>query len=259
MGGLKYGPWRHFRAMGNIYEDPRRYDLVLEAMDDLPLWAALAQEYGNDGVIDWFCGSGRVALSLAQQGHRVIGVDAHQKMLKRAQCLDTKQQVSWVQGDVRAVDSAMVGSLGIVAANSLGHLSSHQDLVRALKAMAGHLSPGGMLAVSHFRPDVVDLADADGTFQPLCAYEDGGERIEVLHASSYDSRRQIQHNTWQHVNAQTTAVVSTGSFALRVIFPQEFQMMVAAAGLTCVQEWGDHHRGPVTDESPLSVYLLRPT
>src|SRR5262249_27069012 len=58
-------------------------------------------------VLELGCGSGRLAIALARDGHRVVGVDRSAEMLARAAAKADKlgrrarARVSWVRGDMR--------------------------------------------------------------------------------------------------------------------------------------------------------------
>jgi SAM-dependent methyltransferase len=49
--------------------------------EDLQLWEELAEEHG-DPVLELGCGTGRVALHLARQGHEVLGIDSERELVE---------------------------------------------------------------------------------------------------------------------------------------------------------------------------------
>ncbi|SRR5579875_1297896 len=66
------------------FRDAQRYDFVDAGYtDDRPLVEQWARELG-DPLLDVACGTGRMAIPLAQQGYQVTGVDITPEMIERA-------------------------------------------------------------------------------------------------------------------------------------------------------------------------------
>jgi ubiquinone/menaquinone biosynthesis C-methylase UbiE len=66
------------------YDDPESYDWQYEQyMKDFPLIEELAKKLDGQ-IVDLACGTGRITIPLADKGHKIIGVDLNEGMLKRA-------------------------------------------------------------------------------------------------------------------------------------------------------------------------------
>src|SRR5260221_735552 len=83
----------HSTASRDFYNTiARYYDAENENMTgDLELYSALAEESGGP-ILDVGCGTGRIMLHLAGDGHQVFGVDTSSAMLERAR-LKAKRRV----------------------------------------------------------------------------------------------------------------------------------------------------------------------
>src|SRR4051812_17807351 len=70
---------------------------------DFPLWRALA-ERGSGSVLELGCGTGRVALDLAQRGHDVCGLDADRALIRALSARARERGVALeaVVGDARS-------------------------------------------------------------------------------------------------------------------------------------------------------------
>ncbi|HKG35074.1 MAG TPA: class I SAM-dependent methyltransferase [Solirubrobacterales bacterium] len=116
---------------------------------DLPVWESLAQRYGGP-VLDLGCGTGRVALHLARRGHQVVGIDRDaplvEEMLARAEA--EALDVGGEAGDARRLDLGRDFPL-VLAAMQLVQLVGHRaERGALLQGAAGHVAPGGALALA---------------------------------------------------------------------------------------------------------------
>lgn len=87
------------------FNDPR----LVEIYDAECLWSehddyflALVNETSGARVLDLGCGTGRLALGLAAEGHRVTGVEPSSASLAAARAKPHAGRVTWVQGTARS-------------------------------------------------------------------------------------------------------------------------------------------------------------
>ncbi len=148
----------------------RLYDLDLhDDPGDLDLWLALAARTGGP-ILELMAGSGRLAVPLADAGHRVTAVDDDPAMLARARArIDgahgtTARRVRLVTADVGDLQLPAAGTfrLAIVALNSLLLLPTRATQAACWATLAEHLAPGGLAVVDAWLPDAADLARYDG-------------------------------------------------------------------------------------------------
>ncbi|MGY1635699.1 trans-aconitate 2-methyltransferase [Geodermatophilus sp. SYSU D00742] len=96
-------------------------------------------------VVDLGCGEGALTASLAARwpAARVTGVDSSPEMLAAAAAHAVPGRLDFTLGDVR--DWRPAGPVDVVVSNAVLHwVPGHADLLRR---WAGHLAPGGWLAV----------------------------------------------------------------------------------------------------------------
>ncbi len=114
--------------------------------------AGLLEERGLAGrrVLDAGCGTGTLALALAEGGFRVTGLDLSEGLLARARAKDQKESVRWVRGDIRDFDlgpgEAPLDAI-VCVADTMNHLESLDGWEAAFRRFASHLGPGGLLFV----------------------------------------------------------------------------------------------------------------
>ncbi len=74
------------------YNDTTLYDQLHEPYKpELPI--LLAHIKKADSILELACGTGRLAIPLAQEGYRITGVDLHEGMLQKAQEKATQASV----------------------------------------------------------------------------------------------------------------------------------------------------------------------
>lgn len=120
---------------------------------DLPVWERLAG--GADGpVLELGCGTGRVALHLAARSNEVWGVDADASLLEALQARAATQGlgVRAICADVRALDLDREFELILAPMQLLQMFGSAAARHATLERAAGHLAPGGRLAVAIVEP-----------------------------------------------------------------------------------------------------------
>lgn len=149
----------------------RFYDLDLrDDPGDLDLWLALADR-ADGPVLELAAGTGRLALPLAEAGHRVTAVDLDPAMLGRARERASAAGIAEDDDRLRLVEADLLGlrlqdageyALSFIALNSIMLLADRRAQREAFVTMATHLRSGGLAAVDVWLPDAEDLARFDG-------------------------------------------------------------------------------------------------
>ncbi|WP_189115507.1 class I SAM-dependent methyltransferase [Pilimelia terevasa] len=126
-------------------------------------------------VLDAGCGTGRVAVRLAELGYDVTGVDADASMLAEAR--RSAPELAWIEADLADLDLPAAGAaapfdLVLTAGNVIPLLAAGTE-ARAVRRLAAHLAPTGLL-VSGFglAPAELPLDEAPidlATYDAHCA------------------------------------------------------------------------------------------
>jgi ubiquinone/menaquinone biosynthesis C-methylase UbiE len=110
--------------------------------------AAVCEECGlrPGRHLDLGCGTGTLAILMAQAGWNVIGVDLSEAMLAQAKqkALEAGQVVEFVQQDMRHLRLAEPVHLVTSFYDTLNHLLFAEDLEAAFRGVARALSPDGL-------------------------------------------------------------------------------------------------------------------
>jgi len=132
-------------------------------VEDVPFYVDEARRSGGP-VVELAVGTGRIAVPIAADGIRVIGVDSSPGMLEIAR---ERARLAGVDLDLRVgdmreppVDERV--PLVICPFRSFLHLHTDRDRRRALRAVRGLLVPGGRFVFDVFAPSHEDIAETNG-------------------------------------------------------------------------------------------------
>jgi SAM-dependent methyltransferase len=110
---------------------------------------SLLRDSGTTRVLDAGCGTGRVAIELANRGFSVVGVDSDPAMLRTARTKAPK--LSWVHADLAEMDRHVDTEFdAVVAAGNVMIFLAPGTERGVVDQFAGRLAPGGLL-VSGFQ------------------------------------------------------------------------------------------------------------
>jgi SAM-dependent methyltransferase len=116
---------------------------------DLELWREIAGSVPGP-MLDLGCGTGRVALDLARQGHRIHGLDLEPELVAafNARATAAELPAEATVGDARGFE--LEERFGIVLApmQLIQVLCSPAERLACLRCAARHLLPGGSVAVA---------------------------------------------------------------------------------------------------------------
>jgi SAM-dependent methyltransferase len=244
----------------------RYYDAENENMTyDLELYSGLAEQTRGT-ILDIGCGTGRITLHLAGQGHKVSGIDVSTAMLARAQRkvknrIDLTDHVQLFEGDATTYKFPEKYGLIIVPYNTLMHFHTPEDQLALLHHLPSAMADDGLL--------VIDLPNAGETFGSM---DDNAVRLErsfiepetgnmVMQQSVSTLNRtdQLQHITWiyDEIDANNVVHRTVGPLTLRYIFPNELDLMFRLCGLERVETYGDYDEQPFEEGCERLIVVAR--
>lgn len=128
------------------------YDDFDGPRDDLDHYVSIAHEFQARSVLDVGCGTGSLALRLAGEGLRVIGIDPAPASLQVAQGKAGAADVRWVHADAAHLPPMTV-DLAVMTGNVAQVFLSDEEWISALRGIRGTLRNGGRLVFESRRPD----------------------------------------------------------------------------------------------------------
>jgi SAM-dependent methyltransferase len=143
------------------------YDAFEGDRDDLAFYLGVAEELGADRVLDVGCGTGSLAVLLAESGRTVMGADPAGASLEIAKSKDQTGRITWIHGDATAVPSRSAdlpgadlpgadlpgADLAVMTGNVAQVILADEDWTRTLHAIGAALHPRGYLVFETRRPE----------------------------------------------------------------------------------------------------------
>ena len=244
--------------LSTFYDDADLYDCLAWGHCE-PFYFDAASRCGGP-VLELACGTGRMLVPMAKAGLDVTGLDVSPVMLAgahaRARHLDTSVRVT--AGDMREFQFPHPFALVFVAVNSLLHLTSTQDLRSCFASVRNALEPDGQFVFDIYNFAPSRLARLPDQRHPV------GRYMSPVHGSllveeqcRYDAAAQLLHRTWFY-SAPSGPDFRVVEFAMRVVFPEELQLLLELEGFQLVARHGDLDRSPFHSGSRSQVCTVRP-
>jgi ubiquinone/menaquinone biosynthesis C-methylase UbiE len=216
---------------------------------DAAFYELVAREVGGP-VLEVACGTGRIALALAQAGLDVTGVELSDGMLAVARRklaalpADVQQRVSLVHADMTTLDLDRRFGFVFVPFRSFQHLLTVDLQRQALAAMRRHMEPTGRLALHLFDPRLDLLTGQAAITQRFSGtHPETGRRYvgEVLR-TDFDCVGQIRRDVWRYTEVGAAGEMlaeDTREMALRWAYRWELHHLLNLCGFAVEAEYSD--------------------
>lgn len=222
---------------------------------DVDFYLGLARETGGP-VLDVGCGTGRVAVPLADDGHDVLGVDLSAPMLRIAEerrrtlPAEVAARLSLAQADMTTLSLGRDFALIVAPFRVFQFLLTTEAQRRALTAFRSHLRPGGRLVLDLFDPLLDKVAPgAEFPMRPSELVHPKSRNRVVWEASgrSQDPLRQLISEEWTATEYGPEGEVlrtDVERLTLRWSLRSEMRLLFELEGLEVVDDFGDFLGGP---------------
>lgn len=128
------------------------YDAFEGDRDDLRPYLNIADGLGARHVLDIGCGTGCLAMLLANCGRAVVGVEPAGASLEVAKSKDRTGRITWVHGDATTLP-ALGSDLALMTGNVAQVFLTDDDWTQTLQGIHSALRAYGHLAFETRRPD----------------------------------------------------------------------------------------------------------
>lgn len=240
------------------YEDAKEYDRKHENfLIDLPLILEWAPESGP--IIELACGTGRLTIPLAEQGHEMIGVDIHQGMLERAKtkAIDKDLTIQWFLQDCTQLSLPRSTKLMFMCGNSFQHFLTNEIQDALFQSVHRHLENGGIFIFDTRNPIMKELSKVD-EYEEYFTHSNG-KQVAEYHKETYQPMTQILHCETERrfLNGKKIESIEKDSISLRYVYPLEMRRLLNEHGFKVLHEYGDWNKSSLTAKSPQMVYVCQ--
>jgi SAM-dependent methyltransferase len=251
------------------YDDAALYDFEYRRRrQDVSFYRRLAAEVcgGSGGeILELACGTGRLTTALVRDGHRVVGLDLSEAMLRRARTrLDrlpraARGRALLVRGDMRRFGLARTFPLVIAAFNAFEHLYTRVELAACLGRVRDHLAPDGRLAFDVQNPNLEWLCSdpARRWARTVFRHPTTGRRVSYSTSHEYDPVSQIAIIRMYYEPVERPGRSRVVVLSQRKFFPAELEALLAHSGFAIERRSGDFAGGPLDGASEAQVVVGR--
>ncbi len=223
------------------YLAPAKYDRYYGAYATLPDWFP-AELASRGSVLELACGTGRIAIPLAEHGLDVAGIDYSEPMLSvaRSKAERRQVQVDWILDDMRRFDTGRRYGSILLLHNALWHLHDLSDFEACMRCVRRHLAPGGYFMLDVLVPGLEILNRNPGRRYPFSRYtdDDTGQEVQVTESYRYEADTQIARLV--HYRGDSDEIV--GGLNLRMYFPKELDALLECNGFRINEKFGNWDR-----------------
>ncbi len=230
--------------------------------EDLALWRAIAGQVDGP-VLDVGAAAGRVSIALAQDGRRVVALDADPAMLAAlsagAATAGVADRISAICADMRSFVLDGPVALAIAPMNTLQVLTTPEDQIACLDRIRACLGPGAEFWFDVAMPDVVDVQSSIGVVRAGDIFEDPDSGARLAHAFWFewvDPVTQTAQFTHRVDEIAPDGVTHTflRHHEVHIFTPPELRHLLARAGFEVLQAFGDFAGGPLEAGAERQVY-----
>jgi SAM-dependent methyltransferase len=214
-------------------------------------FGGLARRTGGP-ILELGCGTGRIAVPIAQDGHHIVGLDRSAAMLERAERRARRAdvEVRWVEGDMRAFSFNEAFALIFVAFNSFLMLDP-DDRWACLARAREHLAPRGRVAIDVFQPDPERVVGMDGGVVDEWERIDpeSGRVVRKFSSSRANVDGVTQRIWYDETTGDGTVTRISGTTTLHFLYRREVDLLFSEAGFNIETLHGDYDGNPADARS----------
>jgi len=175
---------------------------------------ALAEKYGENGILDIACGTGVLTIPLAKNGYDVTAFDLSASMIEitNKKLEKEKQQANLFIANMTNFEIARKFSLAIVARSGFMYLLTADEQRQTLLNVREHLIDGGVLTLNTFQPNPILQAERmkavpDDYFLRTEYVNHEGKKERIFYTASYDYITQIFRGSWKFETLDDNGIV----------------------------------------------------
>lgn len=251
-----------FRSSAHLYDLDQR-DVVTA---DIPFYLDYANGLQSN-ILELGCGTGRVAIPLAQAGCSVTGIDLSSSMLDIFQNklttvpLTMKERINLIHGNMAQFSLDNKFDMIIAPFRAFQALMDDKDIQSCLHCVRRHLTDNGIFVINVFRPyrildeswcypETVQWERLDEATGNLVVKKHWGDRIDV--------KNQIIYPVFAYEVSKTNGVTErfVDHLSLKYYYYMQLKTLLLDAGFHIIDEYGWYDKSPIDNGREL-IFVCR--
>lgn len=219
-------------------------------------------------VLEPFCGTGRISLSLANDGHKIVGIDNAKGMLdwfrnKLDKTSIPLENVELIHKDVLADEWPRGFDLVILGGNCFYELASPQDQELCIERAYKSLNHGGYIYVdnNHMEGELDPSWQENGVVRKsLCGVTKDGSVVDTTRETIwYDVKKRLARFRRRAIITKTTGEVIESEYIQQKhpVSTYEVQLWLEKHGFDIINKYGDRNGEAYSDNSPRAIFWAR--
>ena len=247
------------RPSERYYRDTARFYEPFATRPDEPFYREMAKRYGSP-ILELACGTGRISLMLAEEGHEIVGVELSPEMREIAQEKlqklpeDVQSRVTLHKGDITDFNLDRTFRL-IIIPSSFKFLLTTDDQIACLRCVRNHLNDDGVFILDLYPGESFE---ENGAFT-TAPIEIDGAMVTKSYKYSNDLNTQLRH--WDVVveakkpdgkveRIETQSITS-------LFMPREIDLLLELAGFQIIEEYGYWDFSPYKPDTFRRILVLK--
>ena len=227
--------------------------------DDLYFYLSLVEE---GRVLDLGCGTGRLALPLAQHGFEIVGVDRSAAMLKRAKQRAASlgiEAIHWREAEVTELALGEQFDLVMFSYNGFFHLRTREAQRKTLRMMAAHTAPDGLMVLDLSNPlNYIRSDEAHGFVVERSFTDERGYDVIQQTLTTLDRASQMMDVTYIYDYTDENGLLrrDTVPMHFRLVTALELELLIEMEVKSPLEFFGNYDGQPYEEDSSRLIAVI---
>ena len=243
--------------MSDYVDHAEYYDFDPNPKIDLKFYLEYAKltSLSRGPILEFACGTGRLAIPIAEAGFEIYGLDQSANMLAvcrtKVESNNLTDSVHLSLANIAEFDLPRVDfKLAFIAVRSFMHLFTQQDQISCLRSVHQHLNPGGLFIIDIYAPNYkhsVEKPDQPFEYRKEFDLPDGHHVVRYDRFIKNDLQNQIQHSELRFKEFdQTGTLIRERTLPLdtRYTFRYELQLLLEKTCFEVLEVYRDYDKNP---------------
>lgn len=244
--------------VGDLIYDANIYDGLNTFLSDLQFYKNWLPKNKDARILELCCGTGRLTLPIAKDGHNISGIDNTSSMLEQAKVKASQAglEIKFIEADIRTLDLPEKYDLIFIPFNSIHHLYQNEDLFKAFNVVKRHLKIRGMFLLDCYNPNIKYIVENEKVLKEIAEYTtNDGRKVLIKQIMRYENKTQINRIEWHYfINDKFDSIQNLD---MRMFFPQELDSYLKWTGFNIIHKFGSFEEEAFNDNSEKQIFVCQ--